>query len=438
MNQNQPIKTYQAALHYLSNQLPMFQKKGASALKKGLRNIVELDEYLGHPHQAYPCIHIAGTNGKGSTAHMLAAVFQAAGFKVGLYTSPHYRDFRERIKVDGQAAGKQFLIDFLNHMQERVRAIQPSYFELSVAMAFQYFKEQKVDLAIVETGLGGGADSTNIITPVLSIITNISYDHQNVLGDTLEEIAGHKAGIIKPKVPVVIGETQPETKAVFINKAREEQAPIIFADQHWTAELIKRALKYSTYRIFHKGKIWMDQLTSELQGDYQAKNLQTVFQSIEWANTYALFSKKIKPEHLKEGLRSLRERTNFIGRWQLLQTDPTVLIDSAHNVGGMNYAVRQLAQLEFHKLHFVLGVVKDKDLPRVLEILPKNAVYYFAKADIPRGLEAEILAGKARDYGLEGKAYAGVYEALQAAKAAAGKGDLVFVGGSIYVVAEVV
>ncbi len=438
MNTHQSLTTYQEALDYLTDQLPMFQKKGDTALKKGLRNIEALDEFLDHPHQQYPSIHIAGTNGKGSTAHMLAAIFQAAGYRVGLYTSPHYRDFRERIKVNGQLAEEQFVIDFLNRMKSQVREIRPSFFELSVAMAFQYFAEKKVDIAIVETGLGGRTDSTNIITPILSLITNISYDHQSVLGDTLEEIASHKAGIIKAGVPAVISETHIETREVFLLEASLKDAPIIFADQHWQAKMLERTLHLTTYRIFYHNHIWLDRLSCELQGDYQRYNLQAVFQTIETINERAVFSKKIEKAHIQKGLEQLRELTRFIGRWQLLEEKPFVLVDSAHNIGGMTHAVQQLSDLSYENLHFVLGMVKDKEIEQVLSILPKEATYYFAKADVPRGLEAHLLAEKAKKHQLRGEVCGSVSEALERAKQNAGANDLIFVGGSIYVVAEIV
>jgi dihydrofolate synthase/folylpolyglutamate synthase len=432
------IKTYQEALQYLSLQLPMFQKKGASALKAGLRNIDDLDEFLVHPHRQYPCIHIAGTNGKGSVAHMLAAVLQAAGLKVGLYTSPHYRDFRERIKVNGELATKEFLIDFLNMMQEQVRHIQPSFFELSVAMAFQYFAEQQVDVAVIETGLGGRTDSTNIITPILSIITNISYDHQSVLGDTLEEIAGHKAGIIKEGVPVVIGETQVETEPVFLQEAKEKKAPISFADQIWQVKAKGRYAGKTSFEVFSLQKLWADDLLTELSGDYQSRNLQTVLESVAILNKYEGLSRKIMLPPIQKGLLHLRELTRFIGRWQVVQEQPLVILDSAHNIGGMTYAVEQLEKIPHRQLHFVLGMVKDKDIHKVLKILPAAARYYFAKADIPRGLEAQDLADQAAEYGLKGEVFSSVTTAYESALQEAGEEDLVFVGGSIYVVAEVV
>ncbi len=432
------IKTFQEALTYLSQQLPMFQKKGPAALKAGLRNIDELDELLGHPHKQYPCIHIAGTNGKGSVAHMLAAILQAAGLKVGLYTSPHYRDFRERIKVNGELAKEQFVIDFINRLQEEVRSIQPSFFELSVAMAFQYFAEEKVAVAIIETGLGGRTDSTNIITPILSIITNISYDHQSVLGDTLEEIAGHKAGIIKEGVPVVIGETQEETEPVFLKEAEEQGAPITFADQIWQVKEEEAEAGKTMYQVFHHQNLWTDHLLTELSGPYQARNLQTVLQSVSALNQSEQLPVKIILPHIQEGLEHLRDLTCFIGRWQVVQEHPLVIMDSAHNIGGMTYAVEQLDKIPHRQLHYVLGMVKDKDIHKILDILPATARYYFAKADIPRGLDAQALADQATGYGLKGEVFSSVVAAYETALKQAGTEDLVFVGGSIYVVAEVV
>lgn len=437
MKENQ-IKTYPEALQYLSHQLPMFQKKGDSALKPGLRNIDDLDELLDHPHLQYPCIHIAGTNGKGSVAHMLSAILQAAGFKTGLYTSPHYRDFRERIKVNGELASKEFLVGFVNKMQEEVKNIQPSFFELSVAMAFQYFAEQKVDVAVIETGLGGRTDSTNIITPILSIITNISYDHQQVLGDTLEEIATHKAGIIKEEVPVVIGETQLETKPVFIKEAKDKKAPVSFADQLWQLEAKNTSVGRTVFEVRHENKMWSSSLQAELSGDYQSNNLRTVLQSVLVLNQYELLAKKISLSHIQHGLANLRALTRFIGRWQVVQEAPLVIMDSAHNIGGMTYAVVQLEKIPHRQLHFVLGMVKDKDIHKVLQILPESAIYYFAKADIPRGLDAFELASQAGRHGLKGQVFPSVAVAFEAAKKRAQVDDLVFVGGSIYVVAEVI
>jgi dihydrofolate synthase/folylpolyglutamate synthase len=369
---------------------------------------------------------------------MLAAVLQATGLKVGLYTSPHYRDFRERIKVNGELATKEFLIDFLNMMQEQVRHIQPSFFELSVAMAFQYFAEQQVDVAVIETGLGGRTDSTNIITPILSIITNISYDHQSVLGDTLEEIAGHKAGIIKEGVPVVIGETQVETEPVFLQEAKEKKAPISFADQIWQVKAKGRYAGKTSFEVFSLQKLWADDLLTELSGDYQSRNLQTVLESVAILNKYEGLSRKIMLPPIQKGLLHLRELTRFIGRWQVVQEQPLVILDSAHNIGGMTYAVEQLEKIPHRQLHFVLGMVKDKDIHKVLKILPAAARYYFAKADIPRGLEAQVLADRAAEYGLKGEVFSSVTKAYESALQEAGEEDLVFVGGSIYVVAEVV
>ncbi len=415
----------------------MFQKKGSLAFKAGLRNIDALDEFLEHPHQHYPTIHIAGTNGKGSVAHMLAAILQTAGLKVGLYTSPHYKDFRERIKINGQLAEKQFFIDFINRIESEVKDIRPSFFELSVAMAFQYFKEQKIDIAIIETGLGGRTDSTNIIKPILSIITNISYDHQNVLGNTLEAIAHHKAGIIKRGRPVVIGETHPETSQVFLEEAKQKHSNITFADQKWKAELVEEKVYESSYRICFGNELWEAELLSEAQGSFQALNIQTVLESVYRLNDLEILPVEIAKESIVSGIKNLRSLTYYIGRWQMLSRNPLVLVDSAHNIGGMKYIVKQLAALSYDQLHMVLGLVREKDHRPIFEILPKEAAYYFAKANVPRGMEADKLASMANEHGLHGKAYSSVSHALNKAKESAKSNDLIFVGGSIYVVAEV-
>jgi len=428
------MKTYQETLDYLYSQLPMFQRIGAAAFKKDLTNIRRLCDALGNPHQQFKSIHIAGTNGKGSTAHMLSAIFQSAGYRVGLYTSPHYRDFRERIKLNGELLPEQWVVDFVAEHQPLLEEIKPSYFEITVAMAFRYFAEQKVDIAVIEVGLGGRLDSTNIITPELSVITNISFDHMQFLGDTLELIAGEKAGIIKPGVPVVIGETQPETKPVFLAKAKSEGSPISFADQHLDATVVESDYTGSAYLVSRDGEPYLIHLQTELYGDYQRYNLQTVLQTVdhlasEWG---------ITEEHIRHGLGNLRTLSRFVGRWQLLGRDPVILCDSAHNEAGLRFVVDQLARIPHEQLHLVLGVVNDKDLSKVFPHLPRQARYYFARPDVPRGLEAQELADRARTAGIEGTVHESVTDALASAKKRAGKNDLIFVGGSIFVVAEIV
>jgi dihydrofolate synthase / folylpolyglutamate synthase len=424
---------YQQTLDFLYSQLPMFHRIGAAAFRKDLTNTLALMDFLEHPHRHYPCIHVGGTNGKGSTAHMLAAILQARGLKTGLYISPHYRDFRERIKVNGKYVARQFVIDFIEQMKPLIEKIQPSFFELTVGMAFEYFKQQKVDVAIIEVGMGGRLDSTNVINPVLSVITNIGWDHMQFLGDTLPLIASEKAGIIKAGIPVVIGETQPETAPVFKQKASEMEAEITFADQHYSAILQAEDFEKSIFEVSKDG-LSNQPYALQAHGPFQRKNLCTVLQAVEkmpvdWG---------IKPEHVHTGLAELRSRTRFMGRWQFLQQAPRVLCDSAHNEDGLREVMERLLQLDFSQLHIVMGVVRDKDLGKMLDLFPKNANYYFAKPDIPRGLEAKDLQAQAQGKGLLGKTYTSVRNALKAAKRHSQPDDLIYVGGSTFVVAEVI
>lgn len=425
---------YQETLDYLFKQLPMFQRVGPKAFKKDLSNTLALAEITGQPQLAFPSIHIAGTNGKGSTAHLLSAVLQAAGYKTGLYTSPHYSDFRERIKINGEYISKEAVIEFVTRYKKAYAPIKPSFFEITVAMAFHYFANQKVDIAVIETGLGGRLDSTNILNPELSIITNISYDHQNFLGDTLELIAGEKAGIIKTETPVVIGETHPETEAVFLCKAKAENAPISFADQQFKATITDSDLRFCYYQIEKSGRLIFDKLKVNLHGDYQSKNLQTTLQAL----TIIQSTYQIDEQHIRQGFEQLKALTQFKGRWQVLGEKPTILCDSGHNLAGIEAIVQQLAQLEYQKLHFVLGMVNDKDINKILAILPKEAIYYFAKANIPRGLQADILQEQAKKHQLLGNTYDSVQAALQQAKEQAKPKDLIFIGGSIFTVAEII
>ncbi|MBK8563485.1 MAG: bifunctional folylpolyglutamate synthase/dihydrofolate synthase [Saprospiraceae bacterium] len=418
----------------------MFQRIGPAAFKKDLTNTLALCEHLGQPHRQVPCIHIAGTNGKGSTAHMLSAIFTAAGYKTGLYTSPHYRDFRERIKINGELMPKRFVVDFVRKHKDFAEQLKPSFFEWTVGLAFDYFAKQKVDIAIIETGLGGRLDSTNVITPLLSIITNISYDHQNMLGDTLPLIAGEKAGIIKPGVPVVIGETHPESAPVFIEKAKLEGSPIVFSDQHFEAKLLKKTESHAIYDVFLDKKLRYEQLAVNHLGDYQRQNLCTVLQAMELV--VPLFAKLNKTKAMQAailtGLHDLKRLSNFLGRWEFISQSPRVLCDSAHNEDGIKKAMEGLGRVPYEKLHFVFGTVNDKSPDKVLSYLPKDATYYFAKANIPRGFDAQQLSEAAKAQGLLGRAYTSVRRALAAAKRSAKPNDLVFVGGSIFVVAEVI
>ena len=425
---------FNSTLNYMYTQLPMFQRVGSQAFKKDLTNIKLLCEHLGNPFENYPCIHIAGTNGKGSTAHLTSAILQAQGYKVGLYTSPHYRDFRERVKIDGKYISRKYVVEFVENNKAIFEKIKPSFFEITVALAFDFFAKEKVDIAVIETGLGGRLDSTNIITPILSVITNISFDHQQFLGNTLKKIAGEKAGIIKRNVPVVIGETQEATITVFEKKAKTKKSEIIFADQIYQVQKKSENLTHTTFDILKDGQPLFSNQKINLHGAFQAKNIATALQAID--SLPESFS--IKKSKVAAAFFNLKSLTNFKGRWQVLQKDPIVLCDSAHNEAGLKLAMSQLNSLKVKELHFVLGMVNDKSVEKMLNFFPKDAHFYFCKPDIPRGLEVEILAQKATELGLTGRAYSSVKNALRAAKKKAGKKDLVYVGGSTFVVAEVI
>lgn len=434
--------TYKDTLDYMYSQLPMFHRVGSAAFKKDLTNTLALCEVLGNPQTKFPTIHIGGTNGKGSTAHALTAVLQAAGYKVGLYVSPHYKDFRERIKVNGEYISKAYIKQFVKNNKTHFEKIEPSFFEMTVAMAFDYFHNEGVDIAVIEVGLGGRLDSTNVISPLVSVITNISLDHTDMLGNTLPEIAFEKAGIIKPKTPVAIGEKQAETTDVFLNKATLENAPISFASENIDIQPVTPNdgdFEYSYFNVHFKNENTsfktLENLKVNLSGDFQEKNIATVLETVNILNQYTDF--KISETQLKYGLEHLKSLTNFIGRWQVIGQNPTILCDSAHNEGGLKYVTQQFKALKYNQLHIVCGFVKDKDLSKVLKLLPQNATYYFAKANIPRGLDADILRGMAAEYGLKGKSYKSVRRAFMAAKMVAQKDDLIYIGGSIFVVAEV-
>lgn len=403
---------YLETLDYLFSQLPMYQRVGNAAYKANLDNTCRLSEILNHPEKQFKSVHIAGTNGKGSTSHMLAAVLQEAGYKVGLYTSPHLKDFRERIKINGEMISENEVIDFVKECKHEFEKIQLSFFEWTVGLAFHYFAKQKVDIAIVETGLGGRLDSTNIITPEVAVITNISMDHTQFLGDTLAKIAAEKAGIIKSTIPIVIGETQAEIKPVFIEKAKQLNAPIQFADEGLIQEY-----------------------ESDLKGAYQQKNKKTVVATI---NVLQQLGWKIAENHIKQGLLNVVKNTGLMGRWQVLSKQPFTVCDTGHNEAGITLILAQINQQSFEKLHFVLGVVNDKDIANILQLLPKNATYYFCQAKIPRALEVDILAEKAMAVGLSGTAFPTVEAAFQAAQKNATAQDMIFIGGSTFVVAEVV
>ena len=404
--------TYQETVNWMFKQLPIFQNQGKSAYKSDLTNILLLDSHLNHPHKKFKSIHVAGTNGKGSTSHMLASVFQEAGYKVGLYTSPHLKDFRERIKVNGNFISKQFVIGFIKRNRSFFESHNLSFFEMTVGMAFDYFAKQKVDVAIVEVGLGGRLDSTNIISPLVSVITNIGMDHTQFLGNTMEAIAFEKAGIIKPNVPAVIGETQKETKSVFIEVAKKNNADISFAD--------------------HEIKEIYD---SDLRGTYQFNNIKTVLQTLKKIPK-GIFV--ISEDNIRKGLQNVIKNTGLRGRWETLQQYPKVICDVAHNKEGLSYVFKQLEKENYRKLHFVFGVVNDKDLNSILPLMPKQATYYYCKPNIERGLDVNLLKQISNDYGLVGDAYLSVKAAFEAAKSNTQDNDLIYVGGSTFVVAEVI
>lgn len=425
---------YNDTLQYLFAQLPMYQRDGILPQKMDLTKTLALCEAFGNPHHQLKSLHIAGTNGKGSVSHILASICSESGLKTGLYTSPHYRDFRERIKINGHLIPENEVVKFVNRYRNLNLSIHPSFFELTVVMAFDYFASQKVDVAVIETGLGGRLDSTNVIQPLLSIITNISFDHMSVLGNTLPEIAGEKAGIIKQGVPVVIGELHPETAPVFNQKASETNSLISFADQNWQAVPKQVKNDRAEYEIFHLGKLWYPSLKLDLTGDYQKFNIQTVLE----ASRYLKKIWDISDQTIVSAFAKVKTISNFFGRWEVLNKSPLIIADSAHNEGGIKLAMKQLLSLPAQKLHIVMGIVKDKDPSLILAEFPKNAIYYFAKPDIPRGLDADKLKEIASHYGLYGQPYASVNEALNEAKKKAHKKDVIFVGGSSFVVAEVV
>lgn len=427
--------TYKQTIEFLFSSLPMFQRVGDAAIKKDLTNIRILCAMMGQPQDSFPSIHIAGTNGKGSTSHMLASVFQATGKKVGLYTSPHYVDFRERIKINGAMISEKEVIRFVKNYREKWEAVQPSFFEITVAMAFDFFRREKVDIAIIETGLGGRLDSTNIITPMLSVITNIGFDHMQMLGYTLPEIAFEKAGIIKPHVPVIIGEWQKETAPVFKQKAAQETAPIYFASRHLKLDQLQTSLSKQHIRVSTRNGVWIHDLASDLTGPYQVRNIKTVLEAVfRWNQHYP--SQQVSDSEIKRGLVRVKPTTNMIGRWMVIRHKPLVITDAAHNHHGMNAMLPELLHQPVHQRHFVLGFVSDKDVTRILGMFPKDGNYYWCSPDIPRGKAAAEVKESGFNLGLQGEVFNNVMDAYNAALLAAGKADLVFVGGSSYVVGD--
>lgn len=428
---------YKQTLEYLYSSLPMFQRIGAAAYKADLNNTIALLKLVRNPEKKFKSIHIAGTNGKGSVSHMLASILQCAGYRVGLYTSPHLKDFRERIKVNGKPISQQDVVQFVEQYKNGFEKIKPSFFEITVGMAFEYFEKQQVDIAVIETGLGGRLDSTNVIKPLLSVITNISFDHEALLGTTLEKIAIEKAGIIKLKTPVVVGEMQAESRFIFSKYAIQNKAELFFADQIYKVQnaSIKGTVNPSQEMdITRTGKVFLEKLSIPLLGHYQQKNCCTVLQAVELLQQQSFV---VTEKDIKLGMAKVIEQTNFQGRWQVLNRKPLVIADTAHNEAGIKEVMTQLKLTPHKKLHIVLGVVNDKDLSKILHLFPSKALYYFCKADLPRALDAKILQEKAKEYSLKGKVYSSVNEALKAAEKAATKEDLVFVGGSTFTVAEV-
>ena len=426
---------YQEVLSWMFAKLPMYQRIGQAAYKADLSNTIALLNLLENPQKHFRSIHIAGTNGKGSTAHTLASVFQEAGYKTALYTSPHLRDFRERICVNGTMIPEEKVIAFIERYHDDFETMQLSFFEMSVGMAFNYFAEEKVDIAIVETGMGGRLDSTNLVHPELSIITNIGFDHTQFLGSTLAEIAIEKAGIIKPKVPIIVGETQSETTAVFEQKAKEQQSELFFADQLFELKRIVTDDQSSAlYDVWKQNELLFEKLETPLLGNYQQKNLATVICALD-----VLRNKfEISENAIRDGVANVVRNTELKGRWQLLRKSPLVIADTGHNIPGIQEVVMQLRGLSYDKLHIVLGMVNDKNCDAILQLLPQHATYYFCKADIPRGLDANVLAEQAFEQGLRGAVYSSVRDAYYSALNNAGSNDIVFVGGSTFVVAEIV
>jgi len=429
--------TYSETLEFLFNQLPAYHRIGKAAYKNDLDNTIALDNYLGNPHKKFKTIHVAGTNGKGSVSHMIASVLQEAGYKTGLYTSPHLKDFRERIKVNGVMIPEDEIVTFVTKCKTIVETVEPSFFEITVAMAFDYFARENVDVAVVEVGLGGRLDSTNIITPVLSVITNIGHDHMDLLGDTLEKVAVEKAGIIKKSVPVVISETQDETRNVFKKCAAESGSAIEFADQNFSCKLAKEFNVFTAerkYVVKHK----MDSISIDgvlpLGGDYQSNNLKAVFQVFKSLDKSFIVSEG----NIIKGIRNVVSNTGLNGRWQVLSNNPLTVCDTGHNKEGLEYVFRQIDKIKRQKLHLVVGFVNDKDLTSVLALFPKDATYYFTRASVPRALDQDILRQNAENYGLIGKSYADVMSAVKAARAAASDDDLIFIGGSTFVVADAI
>lgn len=420
--------TYEQTVSYLFQATPAFEKIGAGAYKEGLSNTHLLDAHFGHPHRLFKTIHVAGTNGKGSCSHTIAAILQSVGYKVGLYTSPHLVDFRERIRVNGQCISKQYVIDFVEQERPFFEPLQPSFFELTTALAFKYFAEQHIDIAVIEVGLGGRLDCTNIISPILSVITNISFDHTQFLGNTLQKIAGEKAGIIKEHVPVVIGETTPETRHVFLHTAEQRQAPILFAE----------AFRMDLFNDQILSGLSFNDIDFELKGYYQQNNKRTILCAIRALETYTtLFPHStLLAKSVLDGMSHVSEQTGLTGRWQMLRQSPLVICDTGHNVGGWEYLAPQIKDQECRQLRIVFGMVDDKDIRTVMQMLPTDAVYYWTQASSHRAIPATKIQELGQEKNLHGHAFPSVPEAYHQALMDANQDDFIFVGGSSYVVAD--
>ncbi len=424
--------TYQETLQYLYNRLPMFSRIGAAAYKADLNNTIALCNAIGNPQNDLKFIHVAGTNGKGSVSHSLAAILQTAGYRTGLYTSPHLHDFRERIRINNEMVSEQFVVRFTEQTMSLMESIQPSFFELTVAMAFAWFKEQQADIVVLETGMGGRLDSTNVVLPEVSVITNIGFDHQLFLGDTLAAIAGEKAGIIKPHIPVVIGETHAETAGVFTEKAAEMNAPILFADQAFEIMAVQQSTRTLKVAVQHEDENTI--YTLDLNGWYQQKNLLTILATVKVLQQKGW---QISRTQMADALTRVQSLTGLMGRWQILSEKPLIVADVAHNADGIKALLEQLKNTHFHRLHIIIGMVKDKDIDQVLSLLPRQAQYYFTQAHIERALPATNLQRKALSMQLNGEAYSNVNEAIYAAKSKASADDLILICGSIFLVAEI-
>lgn len=429
---------YEEAVNWLYNQLPMFQRIGAAAYKADLNNTIKLCNHFNNPQNSFPSIHIAGTNGKGSTSHMLASILQESGYKVGLYTSPHLKSFTERIRINGEEVGEAFVIDFVNNNKEFFTSFDPSFFEITVAMAFSYFEKENVDIAVIETGLGGRLDSTNIITPILSVITNIGWDHQQLLGDTLPKIAAEKAGIIKKEIPVIVGEYQVEVAEVFENKAREQNASLMFASKELKTfskkNIQQNEIPYQQFQ-FQQSQI-VTEVTTDLLGVYQEQNCKTVLKAVQEIQKMGYH--QISDNSQKSGFAKVGLNTGLKGRWQLLNASPKIIADTGHNIDGIKLILQQLQTESYRTLRMVVGFVNDKSISDILQILPNQAVYYFTQASIPRAKPAKDVYEEAINFGLTGSYFESTHLALQQAKLDSERDDLIFIGGSTFVVAELI